>query len=419
MFHKKIFLSLLTFLLVISFVITTVTHAQEATPTPTPDQSQSVSNVGDCASKNLNPSDCVNYYQSKLAAAQNQDKTLSSQIAVMDSQTRLTEARIFATKQQIISLEEDIDTTSKKITNLESSLSDITKVLLSRIVATYQVGSEQPIQMLLSSDSISNFVTRANYLKLVQAHDKKLVFDTVQAKNDYANQKQIFEEKKKQILTLQQQLQDYTTELATQKQQKEQLLTETQGNESTYENLLSRAKAQLAGFSSFAVNQGGATILSNQTVCDDWGCYYNQRDSQWGNIALNHSQYSIASDGCLMTSMAMVYTHFGHRSVTPMTINSNPDNFASYYPAYLKYTITADGASSNRVGSYIDSNLQNGTPVIVGIRYSSGDTHFVVLTGGSNGNYLMNDPFTPNGHQISFSSHYSLNSIFEIDKVLF
>lgn len=125
----------------------------------------------------------------------------------------------------------------------------------------------------------------------------------------------------------------------------------------------------------------------------------------------------MASDGCLVTSMAMVYTHLGRRSVTPQTINSNPNNFASYYPAYLQYTISADGLTTSRVRANIDSVLSTGEPVVVGVR-AYGGTHFVVLVSGSNGDYLMNDPFIANGHKISFSSQYSLDSIFEIRQVV-
>lgn len=383
-------------------------RAQTDTPTPTPDNSSTVSDLENKITQLTNT----------INDLQGQEKTLSSQIAVMDSQVKLTEYRIDDAKQQILALIEDIDTTQKKITTLSSSLGDMTKLLLSRIVATYEVGSQNQFQMLLTSNNISDFFTRSNYLKVVQQHDRQLVYSTVQARNDYANEQQIYEAKKAKVISLQKQLEDYTVQLGQQKSAKQDLLTQTQGSEANYQNLLAQAKAQLAGFQGFASDQGGASLLSGQTTCDSWGCYYNQRDSQWGGLALNHSSYSIAEVGCLMTSVAMVYTHYGHRDVTPVSINSNPSNFAAYEPAYLLYTISANGVSSTRVGTYIDSNLQNGTPVIVGIRYASGDTHFVVLTGGSNGNYLMNDPFVPNGHQISFSSHYSMSSIFEIDKVI-
>lgn len=404
---RKLVILLVGFITSVSIV--SFAFAQTVTPSPTPDNSQQVSDL----------QNKIRDLENKIADTQSQEKTLSSQIAVMNSQIKLTEYRILDTKQQILSLEEDIDTAQKKVTSLENSLADLTKILMKRIVAGYQVGSEDQFEVLLSSNTINDFFKRATYLRIVERHDKRLVYDTVQAKNDYANQKQIFEDEKRKVLALQQQLQDYTKDLDTQKSQKQTLLAETQGSEAEYQRLLAQAQAQLAGFSGFAESQGGATLLSNQTVCDDWGCYYNQRDTQWGNIALNHTQYSIASDGCLLTSIAMVYTHYGHRDVTPISVNSNPANFASYYPAYLLYSVTVNGVSSQRVGTMIDATLSTGHPVIVGIRYGNGNTHFVVLKGGSNGSYLMNDPFTPNGHNISFTSKYSLGSIFEIDKVVF
>lgn len=387
-------------------------YADDPTPTPTPGSSDNSQQASDLQKK-------INDLETKVNQLHSQADTLSSQISTMDNQIKLTEYRIADTEQQITDLSLDIDSATKRMTNLETSLGKVTKTLLNRIVATYQMGSAQPMQVLITSNDVSDLVSRANYLRIVQEHDKKLLYDTQQARNDYANQKQIFEDKKKQIEGLKTQLEAYNTQLDQQKASEQKLLTETQGDEENYQRLLSAARAQLAGFSQFAVIQGGATLLSNQTVCDDWGCYYNQRDSQWGATALNGTRYSIASDGCLMTSMAMVYTHYGHKDVTPLTINSNPNNFASYEPAWLLKTIVANGVTASRASSSIDSELSAGRPVIVGISYDGGPLpdHFVVLISGSGGNYNMNDPFTPNGHNIPFSDKYSVGSIREIDKV--
>jgi len=180
--------------------------------------------------------------------------------------------------------------------------------------------------------------------------------------------------------------------------------------------LLSQARAQLAGFSRFTQSQGGAGLLSGQTTCDDWGCYYSQRDAQLGGQSLNGTQYTLASDGCLVTSMAMVLTHYGHKTL-PSDINANPDNFASYYPAYLLYTIQVNGVTAARVGSTIDAALSNGDPLVVGV-HAYGGTHFVVLRSGSGGSYMMNDPYVANGNNIPFTDHYSVGSIFEIHKVV-
>jgi peptidoglycan hydrolase CwlO-like protein len=385
------------------------TPTPTGTITPTPDNSAQVNDLNNK----------IKDLEAKVSDLQSQEKTFSSQISVMDNQIKLTQYRIESTKEQITELTHDIESASERIAHLEGSLTNITKTLLNRISATYQLGSIQPLQLLISSQNFTDFIAKTNYIRIVQAHDKEMMYNTVQAKNDYSNQKNIFEDKKKEVLALQTQLQDYTTQLDAQKAEKQRLLNDTQGSEANYQRLLAQARAQLAGFSRFVQSQGGASLLGGQTVCDDWGCYYNQRDSQWGGNSLNGTHYTLASDGCLVTSMAMVYTHYGHRSVTPQSINSNPSNFASYEPAWLLKTIVADGTTATRISSSIDSELSNGRPVIVGISYDGGPLadHFVVLISGSGGNYQMNDPYTANGHNIPFTSHYTVGSIREIDRI--
>ena len=401
---KKI--QFILFLILFLLVFVNKIAAEEITPTPTP--AANTQQIQDLQKQ-------INDLQGKISDLANQKKTLSSQIAVMDNQIKLTQLRMNATEKQITDLSLDIDTADKKIDNLQNSLQMLTGVLIDRIVATYEVGTVQPLHVLLSSNNASNFFTRLNYLRVAQEHDKKLIYDTTQAKNDYSNQKEIFEDKKSKVEELQVELEAYNKQLDQEKRAKQTLLSETQGNEASYQRLLSAAQAQLAGFSRFVSSQGGASILSGQTTCDDWGCYYNQRDSQWGSVALNGTQYSLASDGCLVTAMAMVYTHLGHRGVTPLTINSNSSNFASYYPAYLNKTISADGMTTTSISAAIDSELSAGRPVIIGI--GSGPDHFLVIISGSGGNYKMHDPFIPNGHNINFTDHYSLSNIKSIERV--
>jgi len=396
------------------FIVTSQSplFAESPTPTgtitPTPDSAV----VGDLSNK-------IKDLEAKVSDLQSQEKSLSSQISVMDNQIKLTEYRIDATKDQIAELTHDIESASERIVHLEGSLTNITKTLLNRISATYQLGSIQPLQLLISSRNFTDFIAKTNYIRIVQAHDKEMMYNTVQAKNDYANQKNIFEDKKKKVLSLQTQLESYTEELDSEKVEKQRLLSETEGSEANYQRILAQTRAQLAGFQGFVTSQGGASLLGNQTSCDDWGCYYNQRDSQWGGTSLNGTQYTLASDGCLVTSMAMVYTHYGHRDITPQTINSVSSNFGGIPPALLRFDISANGISSHRVSSDIDSTLASGHPVIIGISYDGGGLadHFLVLISGSGGNYMMNDPFTPNGHNISFRGRYPSVRIVQYYKV--
>lgn len=188
----------------------------------------------------------INDLSDKINDLQKQGKTLSSQIAVMDSQIKLTELRMNATNQEISDLQGDIKTLSSKIVKLEGSLDDLTKILLNRIVVTYEVGSTtQPLTVLFSSGSVSDLITRASYLKIAQAHDKKIIFETQQAKNDYSNQKQIFEDKKKKVESLKKQLETFTAQLDSEKKDKENLLAVTKNSEKEYQKRLSDALREL------------------------------------------------------------------------------------------------------------------------------------------------------------------------------
>lgn len=364
----------------------------------------------------------ITEYERKINDLQGQEKTLSSQLAIMDNQARLTEYRIKDTQEKVKEIEKDVNIAKNKINNLQEGINNSTISLISRITAVYEVGAVEPWQIFFASSNITNFFTRLKYLRMVQIYDKKNIYAAEQARVNYSSQKNILEDKQKEEEALKKRLETYSNQLKQEEEDKKALLVETQGNEETYQKLLAQAKAQLEAFSNFTASQGGASLLSSQTICDSWGCYYNQRDSNWGGAALNNTKYTIASDGCLLTSMAMVYTHFGFKDVTPLTINSNSSNFASYYPAYLKKEIIVNNKTSTRIGilkSAIDNELSSGRPVIAGISYDGGPIadHFVVIISGSSGNYKMNDPFTPNGHNIDFNSHYSVGNIVEVDKI--
>lgn len=241
------------FFLLFSFFVFFKSFVNVTAQTPTPTVSSTTSDALE-KKKQL-----IKELEIKLGELRAQSKTLASQIEVMNNQIKLTELRINATEEELASLSEDIEVTDKKISKLEIFLRDLTKVLFNRIVATYQVGSAQPFQILLSSGTISDFFTRANYLRIVQVHDKKLIYETQQARDDYANQKQIFEDKKKKAELLKKQLENYTLQLDRDKKDKENLLTITKNSESEYQRRLADALRELK-----QIQQAAAFLITTE-----------------------------------------------------------------------------------------------------------------------------------------------------------
>ena len=356
-------------------------------------------------------------YKAELLKADANKKTLQDAINVLDLQRKTVQTQVSATQAQIAATQVRIRQLGSDIADAQDAIAANQAALASNVRSLARAEEQPLVVRLISSDSLAQTWADADAVLQTQSaiQDKVRSLETqkdaLAESQDASKQKQAVLTSQKDTLTSQQKSLTQTTKT------KAQLLAETKAQEATYQRLLAAAQAELASFSTFAVNAGGAGLLGTQTSCDAWGCYYNQRDSAWGNMPLNGTKYFLKSDGCLVTSMAMVMTHYGHRNVTPVTINANPGNFAAYYPAYLLYTIYVDGVSATRKTATIDATLSTGNPVIVGV-HAYGGTHYVVLTSGRGGNYLMRDPYISNAKDIGFAAHYSVRNIFGISKVV-
>jgi peptidoglycan hydrolase CwlO-like protein len=408
---KGFFTVLTTTALVVAFFLSTFTQgylialaAQTGATNVAPDQQ-----VADLTQK-------INQYQAELKKVGAAKNTLENAVKTLSLQTSKTKAQISLTEKNINNVQTEIQQLGAGIAEARQGI-DTNQAALAAEIRSLQENDDEPliIKVLAAGDfsrvwnDVSTTMQVQNSLQEkmenLRNQEQKLASSQIASR-----QKKLVLADKKEALTSQQE------SLVQTKKTKEQLLSETDAKESKYQQLLAEAKAELKSFSTFTQKAGGAGLLPGQESCDEWGCYYNQRDTAWGNDALNGTQYRLASDGCLVTSMAMVMTHYGYMNVTPKTINADPSNFASYYPAFLLKTIRAGGVTATRASSAIDAILSGGDPAIVGV-HAYGGTHFVVLVSGSNGNYLMRDPYISNGKDINFSDHYSLASVYEINKV--
>ena len=349
----------------------------------------------------------------KVSQLSSQAGTLKNQIAQFDYQIRLTSLKIQDTQDKIALLGGRID-------QLEVSLNDLTNAFSGRAVETYKMSRiESSLAFLLSATDIDSAVSRFHYLQKIQEADRSLLGKLQEAQTTYQGQKTDQE-------TLQLELKKQQANLNSQKAAKNSLLAATKNDESKYQSLLSQARVQLAAFRSFVASQGGASILGNQTKCGSWGCYYNQRDSQWGNMGMGVSGVSMADAGCLVTSVAMVAKHYG-KNIKPSDLASN---VAVFYAstAYMNDSWSAAGISVSRSkysvsSGKIDSELAAGRPVIVGLYGTfNAPQHFIVIKSKDVDKYIMEDPFMENGGGDNgdgrpLTDKYSFSDIVRVDTV--
>ncbi|MDP4009700.1 MAG: C39 family peptidase [Candidatus Shapirobacteria bacterium] len=362
----------------------------------------------------------INEYTQKLNELGKSKDTLANQIKILDSQIQLNILKINQTENSVNTLEKDIDLLTAKINGLDSYLNQLSSAYIHQITQNYKLQKRVPLISLFLTSDLNMFLQQYKYVSMIQKSSQDSLINLETTRTNYDLQKQEKTKKQQELETLQKTLASQKNNLNNQKATKNNLLEVTKNDEKKYEQLLADAKQQLASFGSFITSQGGASLLNNQTLCNSWGCYYNQRDSQWGNYPIGLSSDSIAEYGCLITSTAMVASHYG-KNIKPSDIAGSSNAFFGR-TAYLlqgSFSVNDIHITRTRIGSSlssIDSELNSNNPVIVGIRMNNGE-HFVVIKSKENGKYIMNDPYVENGRDIPFTSKYSLSAIYKVDRV--
>ena len=135
--------------------------------------------------------------------------------------------------------------------------------------------------------------------------------------------------------------------------------------------------------------------------------YYNQRDGRWANT--HYGYYTMASTGCVPTSLAMVFSALTNTEVLPTTV-------ASYlYNNTVEFNRGTEGTTGNGIlvasrqwgltptvlnsSSALSSALQEGHYVVAAVQqdkfspWGYGTSHEIVLKGYSNGNTYVSDPY--------------------------
>ena len=135
--------------------------------------------------------------------------------------------------------------------------------------------------------------------------------------------------------------------------------------------------------------------------------YFNQCDSRWSSDQLGGDGPTICSQGCALTSAAMVMAYYGV-DTDPQRLNDaiGRDGYDATYRIYWSAVRNTCHDETNQIEyspgtvgfdtTVLNNHLDAGHPVIVYV-YCPGyggyyGGHFVVVTGRSDGTYYINDP---------------------------
>ena len=119
---------------------------------------------------------------------------------------------------------------------------------------------------------------------------------------------------------------------------------------------------------------------------------FKQTDSRWASVLIGASGKTIAQIGCATTAIAMMESYRTGTTIYPDAMSrrlSYTSSGSVYWPSH--YTVVTDG------GGYLYALyalLKQGKPVLFGAKTSSGNQHWVVVTGFTGGSTLTASGFS-------------------------
>lgn len=140
--------------------------------------------------------------QNALSKAKTDVTSLESNVEKLDSQIESLIQRINNNKKQIKNTQKDIKVAEKNIKQAEKNIQKEKNLFDERMKAMYINGNEGYLEVILSSKSLSDFISNIETVRTIINYDKKLIANMKDKKAAIVNKKKELNNKEKKLLSL-------------------------------------------------------------------------------------------------------------------------------------------------------------------------------------------------------------------------
>lgn len=185
----------------------------------------------------------IDAYRSSITDLHQQTNTLKREVSLLDSKMKTAQLEIQRTALNIKETEAGIAEKDFSLEQAGEKLSRERELLAKYVQAVYEADQQGVLEMILSNEKLSDIFDRANSLQEVQRGIQESMIAIKQTRVELESDKQALEERKDELnqLKVLQELQRRA--LVSQQTEKKDLLAQTKGQESNYQTLLKKAKA--------------------------------------------------------------------------------------------------------------------------------------------------------------------------------
>jgi murein DD-endopeptidase MepM/ murein hydrolase activator NlpD len=147
----------------------------------------------------------ISSLKNKIKGVNNQKKSVYNQLADLDKQINTVQGELNNIDDQIDSTNEYIDTTTKELEKAIEDLGEYKDLYADRIRAMYMNGPSSYLEILFSSTSFSDFVSRLDVVEKIMAYDSNILVEMKDKQESIEDKKASLESKKTQLVSLYQQ----------------------------------------------------------------------------------------------------------------------------------------------------------------------------------------------------------------------
>jgi peptidoglycan hydrolase CwlO-like protein len=376
----------------------------------------------DCASNCAGDSDCIKKcnddeekceklnkqaetYEKILKLNDKQQGTLQDQLNYLNREHEITRSDLQKMSADFNELERKIASLERDILEKEKSVKS-QRMILSGLMQTYYEYDQQGLlEIVILNQSLAQSLNQSDYISQSGVRASEVLDQIQELENQLISEQDSLKADREKIVKIREELQYKKSNLELSQNQKVSLLEKTQGEEEKYTQLLENIEKQKLELFNFSDASNLGEVIdsvknypkppSKNQASTAW--YFSQRDSRWGSQRIGNSKSLMKDYGCAVTAVAMAFKKQG-ANITPGTLAKQKifEYDLIRWPGSWSPSIklASSVGHGNISWSKIDSQIKNGSPVIVYIKKTNGrGGHYVVVTGKDAKDYIVHDPY--------------------------
>jgi murein DD-endopeptidase MepM/ murein hydrolase activator NlpD len=187
-------------------------------------------------------------YQAQLNQTSAQAKSLQSTLQTLELNAKKLDADMQITENKIDQTNLTIQQLSLQISDKQGRIGASQEILNKTVRQLHQSDSVDLLQIFLSYSDPGTFWEDIENVETIASNTKAHIVELRNLKEDLVSNKDATEKKKKELVGLQQKLNEQKTAIELNKQEKNRLLTETKNQESSYKKIIADKQARKKAF---------------------------------------------------------------------------------------------------------------------------------------------------------------------------